>query len=768
MAIALENVDERGSAPKARIKDHGAAYKVYTQIADASRVFIANQRVVDDEIKGAPPNDPDDMADAGLGQMSNVNFLEAAADDENARASYVGLNDATPHLAGFRTTYGDEADRAEYEENMAIAFDWLLKKRFAGFHKNEQLNATWYVRDGLGIPYWPHDVDWRWKVGRLGQFLFPIDAEIDESKLDVALFVEDKSPPELFQMLRRSKRVREKEEKSAVNEAVVIKAIQDCGGTYSNRAVTYEQLEKRFHGNDIGEAYGGTARMTIVHLYVREFPDRKGVAGRVSHYIIRADGKGEGFLYKKRNAFPSMQDFLTFYADGVGDGSIASLQGQIAKSFPIYIQKDLLRNKWIDHTTLNLNLYMQAKEGGAGGTELLAQQAFGSLSILSPGVSFVQIPGSPVTGQQCTPLLAELNRVGANNNGAYQQHAISPEGGSRTLGEVNLQAAQSASLQSAKVTNYYLARANHYWNVVKRLQNKAYTSADPGWEERQEFFQMMHQTGGNDLVEAFYHVVEVTPMRAVGYGSYQSRQAAFANLNTLRGFMDPTGQMNLNRDIAAASASSYDNAARYFGSPAQPRVAWEQKFADLQNVGFASGVPSPVYPDDNHQVHAIEHDKFINGLIQQATQGGVELPQAVKALGAALDHQTQTLEALAASGNLTAKPLIKPLQKSLGNAVKQFRAMQAQVEQVQQQAAPAEADPNQSAAMPAPSVGDQTTVAKTQAQIAEINARIAREDAKAQANVQLKALEAGARSHPGFAVPEVPPTFMQAEEVLPV
>lgn len=694
MAIALANVDKNGKAPDARIKDAAAAFKCYQQIEESNRIANANRAIVDDEIAGAPPNDPDDMAEAGLGSMSNFNSLQANADDEAASSSYVSLNDATPHLMTVQTGYGEIAQRFEWEEKISGHLDWLFKTRYKGFRQNEQLLAKWYTRDGFAVVQWPHDIDWRWKVRRLGQFIFPTDAPIDESQLDIALFVEDKTPPELFQMLRKSKLVTDKSDKSAVNQDEVIKAIKDCGNANSNKVPTYADLEKRFAGNEVGEAYGSTERLTIVHLYVKEFPSTKGVSGRVSHYIIRADGKCKEFLYHKRNAFPCMEEMMVFYADGVGTGTIGSLQGQIAKSFPIYIAKDLLLNKWHDRTNLNLNLYMEG-DGTQGSVELLSQQAFGSITVLGGKVKFVELPGANDTGAQCTPLLAELNRIGSNNNGAYQSHAVSPEGGARTLGEVNLQAASSAQLQGAKQTNLYLSKAPHYWNVIQRLQNKAYTSADPGWAERMEFFKRLTDDGVP--LEAFFQINEVTPMRAVGYGSYQARQSAFNTLNGLRGFMDETGKANLNRDMAAAGGAGYDNAGRYFPTAAEPRTALDQKIADLQNGCFVAGTPQPVYPDDNHPVHAVEHDKFMNGLIQQASQGAIAPDAALKALGAALDHQKAKdpqngqghLDFMEKAGDATQKPLLKILEKSFGNLTKQFATMQAHVQQ--QQPAPGQA-----------------------------------------------------------------------------
>lgn len=813
MAVELTNVDESGNAPEARIKDAKALYSVYQAVESSNSTANANRRIVDDEIAGAPPNDPGDMADAGLGWCSNINSLQAAADDDAACSSYVALNDATPHLMTVQTGYGDEASRFEWEEKISTHLDWLLKTRYTPFQQNEQLLAKWYTRDGFGIVFWPHDLDWRWEVKRLGQFMFPTDATVDESKIDVAIFVEDKTPPELFAMLKKSKAVTDKADKSAVNQAEVIQAMKDCG-TELQKLKSYDDFAAHFANNDVGSSYGTTQRITLVHGYVKEFPDNKGNVGRVSHYIIRADGKCKKFLYQKRNALPCMEEMMVFYADGVGTGTINSLQGQIAKSFPIYIAKDLLLNKWHDRTTLNLNLYMKG-DGTQGSTELLSQQSFGSITVLNGKVEFVPIETGE-TGAQCTPLLAELNRIGANNNTAYHSHDISPEGGSRTLGEVNLQAAANAQAQGAKQTNVYLSKAPHYWNVINRLKKvitQEYTSADPGWTEAMEFFKRLQ--ADNVPLQAFAQITDVTPMRAVGYGSFQARQAAFNTLNGLRGFMDPTGQANLNRDMAAAGGAGYDNATRYFPAPADPRTSLDQKLADLQNVGFAKGVPSPVYPDDNHSIHAVECDKFMNGFIQAANQGQVAPQDALKGLGAALDHQKAKhpqnstpghLDFMAKSGDGTQKELLKSLLKSFANLTKQFDAMQAHVQQAQPpNGAPTGPDPKTAAAnltalatalkdgatithdqfnaalvamglppyppgtgvtmtpqgpvsapVQLPTTGsDQAALIKAQAEVTRANSDV--EVAKAQ--VATNALKAGADSHPGLVIPPTQPTI---------
>ncbi len=811
MAIALQLVDDSGNAPKERVRDAKALFGIYEQIETSWSTQRANQKIVDDEIAGAPPNDPDDMTAAGLGWASNFNSLQANADDDAATSSYTSLNGASPHLMTVRTTYGQESERFVWEEKIAEHLDWLLMTCYRPFHKQEQLLARWYTRDAFAVVHWPHDVDWRWNVRRLGQFLFPSDAPVDESKLDIALFVEDKTPVELFQMLAQSKKVTDKKDKSAVNAKEVIKAMQDCDKELA-KLTSYNDFAGHFGGNDIGSSYGTTQRITIVHGYIKEFPDKGETNGRVSHYIIRADGKSKDFLYKKRNAFPAMEEMMTFYADGVGTGTIASLQGQIAKSFAIYIAKDQLLNKWNDRTTLNLNLYLKG-DGTQSGVELLSQQAFGSVTILNGKVEFVEVKGASDTGAQCIPLLSELNRIGANNNTSYQSHEISPEGGNRTLGEVNLQAAASAQAQGSKQTNLYLSKAPHYWNVVRRLQNKGYVSTDPGYAERMEFFKRLQDD--NVPLEAFFQVVEVTPMRAVGYGSYQQRQAAFSTLTGLRGFMDPTGQANLNRDIAAAGGAGYDNTSRYFTTPTAPRVILDQKLADLQNGCFVAGVPQPVYPDDNHPIHAVEHDKFANGLIQQASQGALAPSDALKALGCVLDHQQAApnsgqmghLDYMAKSGDRTQKDLLKALQKSFGNLEKQFALLKQHAQPPAPQGPPP-VDPKLAAAnltalatalkdgavithdqfnaalvsmglppyppgtgvvqtpqgpvsqpvqLP-PSGNDQAALIRAQAESTRAQADVQ----IAQAKIATDALKAGADSHPGVVVPPVAPVVPES------
>lgn len=754
--IELETVSESGEAPKTRIKDFKSAQVIYEELARADRIPATNRETVHRLIKGEPPLDQDDMNKAGMGWATNVNWLEASSDLEQALSSYANLANSVPNLIRVKLSYGKDQERYEWEQIIAQEYDWLMKSRWTSFCSNSQKTARWFVGDGLAINYWPHDIDWRYEVGRVGQFLFPPDADVDVSKLEIVCQVEDFTPTQLFRMLEQEKKVKDAGDESHINKAAVVKAIRDSCKEGSQRW-GYDDIFREFENNGFYQDYGKNQKITLVHYFVKEF------SGRVSHYIGRADGDGKDFLYEKQEAFPAMEEFLTFYADGVGEGLLGSLEGIIRKAFPIYQAKDQTRNAWCDATRLSLSMPLQASSEGSGGQELLSQVIIGPLSIFPKGVQIIPQAFNVNAGNQVTPLMAEMSRLGANNTGGYQSHQISPEGGNRTAREATLQAANTATITNAKFVNWYQSETAKHGNVVSRLINPKYTSRDPGYKERMEWLDRITKRGVP--LKAIFSIIEVIPIRAIGAGSFQQQQAAFAVLNNNVGAMDAVGRYNLARD-ASALAAGYDNVDRYLPPPKQVRTPEQAKFAALEHSGFREGVPMTVYPDDANLEHAEVHNGFFGETFGMLQQGQIDDRQAVKQMGPALQHQQQHLSAAQDPAD---KEKLKELWKSFGKATKMFEQLsqKVQAEAQQQTDMQSQGQPGQ------PSEEEQFKNLSAQAEIAredaaaqatqqrldaEAAARINRENTKLSAHITGQAIKQGASSVPSAQPAAIPST----------
>ena len=776
MALELETISETGEAPERRFKDYKSVVAAYREVERADDIPAERRACVLRLVKGESPFDQAERERAGVGWQSNVNFLEAAADLEQAQTGYVTLANATPSLIEVRTKYGDPSKRAGWCDIIAKEYSWLMRRRWSSFNKNKQKTAGGFIRNGLAINYWPHDVDWRYEVGQVGQFLFPVNADVDVSKLELVFQVEHIAPSRLYRLLKDEKKVTEKGDESHINREAVIDAIRSANTAGNSNRWTFDDIVDAFEGNGLYQDYGNSKECVIVHAYVREFSDK------VSHYIIRADGEGKDFLYEKFEAFASLEDFMVFYVDGVGEGKLADLQGMIQKAFPLYIKKDEIRNGMADKVMIAGSVNMRSTRGSAVGSEMMSAITFGVVNILPEGATFEAMPDFPGNGTEAFAVLSEYERVSSNNTGGYASHQVSPEGGNRTAREVSLQASNAAQISDAKYGNYYQSEAAVNVNVVNRLKNRNYTSRDPGYREMMEWRERITSQGVP--LEAIFQIDEVITIQAIGYNSPQAKANAFQVLDGMRGRMDPVSQHNLDRDIAAGAGVQHDNLDRYLPDQDKIRTPQDVTIADLENGMFTQGIPFPIRPDQDHFLHAVEHDAFLNGTLKviydgppPAPHGQVDAVQAVKQLSVALDHQAQHLKLIT---DPSKKDAVKGLQKSFDNVARLYQKIeQSAVVQQQQAALPAPQTalpPNPKTTILAQQAADKAAIAAKASQDEqarldfEAQKRTERGAYEVTAAAHLKAAKAGVESAPTQFQPVatvIDPTVPQIPTVLP-
>lgn len=817
MAIDLQTVDEEtGEPPESRIKDYAAATRLYRTLRDADQIPARNRDLVHRLMRGDPPRDQKLMDDAGMGSFCNVNFLKAAADRDQAVTVFNGLSDSPTTLINVKTKYGDPAQRGDWEAAIDEEYTWLMRERWESYYDRKQALAVALVSDGLGLAYYPHAVDWRSEVGRPGQFLFPTDAKTDVAKWDLVIQVEHVQATTLYQKLKKYEEVVAKGDESTLNKEATLKAIQDACKISQNDYIGKDVYD-RFRDNDLCATYAQSQEIVLVHYYVKEY------SGKVSHYVGRADGIGDDFLEVDRNAFESMNQCFIPYADGVGEGEIASLQGIIWRAYPSYQIDNEIRCDAHNLVKLASIMFLQAGQG-AKPREALAQLSLESVTVLPPDVSVVANEVSAAALSAMMPLLSENAALLANNTGGYASHDVSPEdgggSGSRTAREVSLQAANSAQIGGAKIINYY--RSESAWNreTFRRLQNEDYNSRDPGWRERNDMLERLQARGVP--LQAFFGVYEVKTVRAIGLGSPAAQGAAFDVLQSKRPFMDPVGQRNLDRDMAAAAGTDYGTLNRYLPPLDVKRTTPDEEIAPLEHGAFAAGLLPPVYEIQDPYIHIPIHLGFVDQTNQMLQSGIIDAKQAVKQLGPTLEQLEQHFQA---AQDPQREDEVKAWQKAYAAAGKNFTQLKGYVQQAaQQQPAPVAPDPKEaigdlnalanlakagvpithdqiSAALvksglppfpdgagvvPTPqgpvsqpavaaTVADQATAAKAQAEIQRNNAvaqaeierknallqqQLAHANLKTQATIAHSAIQAGANSVAAPETPEVQPPII--------
>jgi hypothetical protein len=126
------------------------------------------------------------------------------------------------------------------------------------------------------------------------------------------------------------------------------------------------------------------------------------------------------------------------------------------------------------------------------------------------------------------------------------------------------------------------------------------------------------------------------------------RQLTFDEFAQLAPAFDEFGRQNLLRDRVAARIG-YANADRYVQKPtAEARPLIDEKFANLENNTLRQGTPLPMYPNDNHTIHARTHLAALSEGVAGIQEGPSDMVAVLPGLVALLDHTSAHVEAQSA------------------------------------------------------------------------------------------------------------------------
>lgn len=634
--LLLENLSENGAAPRTRIKDANSAREIYSKMRKADEASARNRAAIDEMFAGAPPYDDAELRATGQGARANVNFGEADALLESALSGYIDLLSSVETLVNFKTKFGDIQERIDYEGIISAEITRMLRG-WNAYTPNWLRLATHFVAHGVGITYFESDLDWRWRVGGLGEFLIPRRTLASESEIEVACCSRVMQAQQLYRFIE--------DPQSAIdvgwNVEVVKRAIQNAvssSPTSGKHSTDWEGIVREMKSNDLYIGTATASEIKLVHVWNVEFD------GRVTHSIILESDtpNTDGFLYRKIGKFPSMEQAFTVFTYGVGvNGHYHSIRGLGAKIFTEIQTSNRLRCQMVDGALLSSSVILQPTTEDA--LQNLQLTYFGPYTILSPGVE-IQDRTIPNASTSVIPVLSDMSRLISNRTAGYQAQATEVDSREKTKYEVKAQQSDRARLGTAALSLFYDPLERLFREVVRRVCRRGYLPDDPGGNEVREFRKRCFEQGVP--LEAIYAVdiARVSVVRAIGAGSEQMRQLTFDEFSQIAPAFDDFGRQNLLRDRVAARIG-YDNADRYVQKPsAEARPSLDEKFANLENSSLKEGVALPTFPNDNHTVHSRVHITALSEGVSSIDEGGADLPTVLPGLMTMLEHTTKHVE----------------------------------------------------------------------------------------------------------------------------
>ena len=671
----LETITESGRQPRVRIKDHLSAYTMYRKLRDADNVRSQDRARIMSMFDGQPPYNNSTLKALGQSYRSNLNFGEAYSDLEKALSAYVDLVNGVDRLANIRLNVGADPANLEIGEILSEEFH----RAFIGwdrFHYLYNLLAHNFVAYGLGAIFFENENSWKYNVCGLGDFLVPDQTPTNEDMVEFVAVKRSYLAHELFDFIEDPKAAKEagwdvKEVKEAIKRASA------NAGQVGREHDDWEQLQKEIKTNELHYSYVRSPTIPVVHYYCREND------GSYSHFIGLRDGTGE-FLFRRNKRFKKATEAFIFFPFSVGNGLLHSVRGLGHKIFPSVAVSNRFRNTMIDGALLNSTLLLQPATPADADNFVLSQQ--GPVTILPPNVSIVNGRMTNI-GDASLPILSDLSRQRANVSGAYQLEGTS-DGLSkpRTAEEIRASVANQSVLTTSSMNLFYTPWQKFLKEVFRRMIDKNYSEYESGYENVKEFHNRLKMRK-IDAKTLKPELLDVEPVRAVGYGSPAQRLQAFNEFLQISGGFDEVGRQNLLRDRVAARVGD-SNVDRYVPPPnAQKlRPTLDAKMAALENAAMSGGKAIPVSPDDLHGEHCRVHFTDVAQNLQMLEQNQqVDERQMLQYFSALMPHCSGHLQFL--SKDRSKESEVKQYLKIL-NLMREFventgRRMQAEQEKMQ-------------------------------------------------------------------------------------
>jgi hypothetical protein len=656
----LENLPEKGSPPKKRIK------------SSDSLVAIANKYIEQDEsaaylraraqalVNGEAPYDTEELKTKGLTHVVNANFGEASSIMEAALAPYIELQNGVPRIANvIMDSY--EGDSNEDSEIISEEFDWMLKE-WSDHAYNMQLLSREFVGDGVGVAMWPDERSIFWEPCGLKDFKVARDTKVSDEAIEVAIVQRSMSVSELYRYIRNP----EAAKKLGWNINAVKQAIWKAStkkDQWKNYTAHWEDFEQEIKENDLYSGESAYHRAQLIYGYNREFD------GKFTQLIGSRDSSD--FLYERYSRYGNVNQCFVIFTYGVGQGTFHTIRGLKQK---IYNQIQISNRVLCQAAQAAITSGLIQLQGDAEAIQDFQYIEVGPYTFIPSGLTPIQLQ-PPAVATQGLPVYNLMTQVLQNNTGSYRSRQTTPEGQARSATEVVQQARQESTLNAAALELFYTPYNKLLTEQYRRAVNPLLTANDKGGALALEFRRRCARRGVS--IERMRQFSKVTAFRAMGDGSPVMTEMASKQLMELYSLMDEKGKENTLRSVIAGISGVGWQKVNLFVSEKGPRRTIDFDIANLENGNLRQGIPQMVHDSQNHAVHIEAHIPMISEIIEAHRQQQMADEQALQILRPAADHVTEHLVMF--SENSYRAQEVRELKRQLQNLTAYINELEQQV-----------------------------------------------------------------------------------------
>ena len=678
-------VQEDGKLLRTRIKNAQAAHSSYRRMRSADEESSRDRARVQSMIDGENPYDQRQLDLNGLGEICNVNWGQGEQLVSMATSPYLDLVTSVDVLNTMPTNFGDPQARPDWESIMADEFTRMVRN-WPEFYPRYLYLVQQFLVHGVGLTFREDEIDWRWQVAPLGDFLIPRNTRASDEEIELCCIVRSVPPHELYQKIEDEELAKELHWNVPAVKKALLTAMQYSNTTYPTNS--WEDLEREFKNNDLAASTASAAEVKLVFMWAKELD------GSISQYIFpeKDADVGIGFLYENKSRYKNTSEAFNTFVFGIGtNGYFHSIRGMASKIFSTVQALNRLRGRFYDSLMTSSMLMIEPDNEDA--MQDMSLVHFGPFVVKPPNIKVIQ-KEQPNFSQSLIPGLNDLSTILQQQAGTYTTEAIFNSARQRTKFETQAQLESVANISLAQLNLFYIPWERLLRETVRRAIREDYFPEDPGGQAVNEFRTRCMMRGVPIEAILMVDVGRVEAVRAVGGGSSAARSALMERLYNLSASFDPQGRQQVLRDLTR-TLGGVEAADRYTPAPDNLRPPMEAEVAYLENIALKSGNQVPVRPNTLHRVHFDIHLPEEEAIVQALDEGTAQVEQVMPALTSLHQHTSEHAQYLVSEPDYPQiKKRLQELDGILYNATKHMqKIMQDQAEAAAQAQAEAPAQP---------------------------------------------------------------------------
>lgn len=620
-------VDKSGQGAKDRFTDPEALRAVYEKLRTDDLPDAKRRARIRRLYEGNLPYDPRKLEAAGLKNIANVNFLGLKG-TVDARADVVmKIAQDTADLVELRPLAREMAgpDLDRVGKVVAEEFSAMVRESPSFI---PELARMWKEADlyGLGPVTWKSSVDWCPTTLERAQLRFVGNGPVVSSSHELFMFETTVSAAYLRFLLDNADLAAAEgwdvgEVKKWLVEAYYNgKETKDQPG-FESSTTPIEEALSYVRRNVIGEEQQFTS-LYVIHAYVKEVAFPRGI----THYVIPSQGVTSRFLFRKKDAYQTMDECLLWLPYSAKDRYAREVRGLASFLFPI----ELLRNRFICQIVdsgFRASSLVLTPQATATNTRQLTIDERGLYTVLPPGVTASNAQFNP-NFQQLVGLCQMLDQVGEAAIQGGEMPSVGLTGPKMFAGGSNPQGLTKAEAEIRERVRSHVdeARFAQHQSVLNKIFEQSFLRAtrlaalEPirrvDFPEIERWIRRCTLRGvGVEKLLAVPQLFSIVAARDLALGADGKMQELSAFVQLHGGAIDEAGR----RYIARAHAKlrfGVTEADRIVPEVSRDQAPNDQaSFATVENNQMKMGFQVMVGQDQWHWSHIPVHSQLLQEIV---------------------------------------------------------------------------------------------------------------------------------------------------------